>query len=150
MNDRTTTTEDVRAASTLEERLSDYRPESYHDFSDPDSEGAMRAAIERVAGELGRDYPARVGGEDVRLESTRASTDPGRPERVVGVFPSGGQALADRAIDAASRAFETWKSVPADQRAEIRTLVLGPQLVNSVGLSLLHRFCAPVSSPDEH
>lgn len=119
MTDRTTTTEDVRAASTLEERLSDYRPESYHDFSDPDSEGAMRAAIERVAGELGRDYPARVGGEDVRLESTRASTDPGRPERVVGVFPSGGQALADRAIDAASRAFETWKSVPADQRAEI-------------------------------
>jgi 1-pyrroline-5-carboxylate dehydrogenase len=119
MNDRPATIEERRAASTLEERLKDYRPETYHDFSDPDSERAMRKAIAQVAGELGRDYPARVGGEDVRLETTRPSLDPSAPGRVVANFPSGGQALADRAIDAASEAFETWKAVPADERAEV-------------------------------
>ena len=119
MNDRTATMEERRTASTLEERLRAYRPEEYFDFSDPEVEARMREAIARVAAELGREYPVRVGGEDVRLETTRASTDPSRPERVVGSFPNGGQALADRAIDAATEAFESWKAVPADERAEV-------------------------------
>ena len=54
--------EDRTAASTLEERLQEYRPESYHDFSDPEVAERMRAAIAQVASELGREYPARVGG----------------------------------------------------------------------------------------
>jgi 1-pyrroline-5-carboxylate dehydrogenase len=119
MNDRTATIEGRRAASTLEERLESYRPETYLDFSDPEVESRMRVAIAQVAGELGRDYPARVGGEDVRLETTRASTDPSAPDRVIGVFPNGGQSLADRAIDAANEAFPTWKSVPAHERADV-------------------------------
>jgi 1-pyrroline-5-carboxylate dehydrogenase len=119
MSDRTTTMDERSAASTLEERLQEYRPESYHDFSDPEVAERMREAIAQVAGELGREYPARVGGEDVRLEATRTSTDPSRPDRVVGVFPAGGQALADRAIDAANAAFATWKDVPASERAAV-------------------------------
>ena len=119
MNDRTATMDPRSAASTLEERLQEYSPESYHDFSDPDVAEGMRAAIAQVASELGRDYPARIGGEDVRLESTRTSTDPSRPGRVVGVFPAGGQGLADRAIDAANAAFATWKKVPASERAAV-------------------------------
>jgi 1-pyrroline-5-carboxylate dehydrogenase len=119
MKGRTATIEDRRTASTLEERLKEYSPETYHDFSDPDVERRMREAIAQVAAELGRDYPARVGGEDVRLDATRPSLDPSAPERVVGVFPNGGQALADRAIDAANDAFENWKRVPANERADV-------------------------------
>ncbi len=115
-----TATMDVRTApSTLEERLQEYRPESYHDFSDPETAERMRDAIAQVAGQLGREYPARVGGEDVRLDETRDSTDPSRPSRVVGLFPAGGQGLADRAIDAANQAFATWKNVPASERAAV-------------------------------
>jgi len=114
---RTATMDARTAASTLEERLQEYRPESYHDFSDPETAERMRDAIAQVAGQLGREYPARVGGEDVRLDETRASTDPSRPSRVVGVFPAGGQGLADRAIDAANQAFATWKNVPASVSA---------------------------------
>jgi 1-pyrroline-5-carboxylate dehydrogenase len=116
---RTATIDPRTAASTLEERLQEYRPESYHDFSDPETAERMQGAIAQVAGQLGREYPARVGGEDVRLESTRESTDPSRPGRVVGVFPAGGQALADRAIEAANEAFATWKNVAANERAAV-------------------------------
>ena len=107
MNDRTATMTDRRTASTLEERLRAYRPEEYFDFSDPEVESRMREAIARVEAELGREYPVRIGGEDVRLEATRASTDPSRPERIVGSFPNGGQALADRAA-AIARTVEPW------------------------------------------
>ncbi|HUF88379.1 MAG TPA: L-glutamate gamma-semialdehyde dehydrogenase [Gemmatimonadota bacterium] len=110
---------DRRAPSTLAERLADYRPTPYPDFSSPEVEQGMRAAIEQVRGELGREYPCRVGGEDVRLEATRPSVDPSNPDRVVGVFPAGEQALADRAIEAGRVAFETWKDVPADERADV-------------------------------
>jgi 1-pyrroline-5-carboxylate dehydrogenase len=116
---RTATIDPRTAASTLEERLQEYRPESYHDFSDPETAERMQGAIAQVAGQLGREYPARVGGEDLRLESTRESTDPSRPGRVVGVFPAGGQALADRAIEAANEAFATWKNVAANERAAV-------------------------------
>jgi 1-pyrroline-5-carboxylate dehydrogenase len=119
MNDPTATMSDRRAASTLEERLADYRPTPYPDFADPDVETRMRAAIEQVRAELGREYPCRVGAEDVLLETDRPSLDPSEPDRVVGRFPNGGQALADRAIEAARIAFETWKNVPAEERADV-------------------------------
>jgi len=139
MNDRTATMEDRTAVSTLEERLQEYRPESYHDFSDPEVVERMRAAIAQVASELGREYPARVGGEDVRLESTRNSTDPSRPDRVVGAFPAGGQGLADRAIDAANQAFATWKNVPASERAAV--LFRGADIMRRRRLELAAWMC---------
>ena len=141
MSDRTATMEERRTASTLEERLKAYRPEEYLDFSDPEVEARMREAIEqgRVGARPRVPGSRRRRGRAART-TMRASTDPSRPERVVGSFPNGGQALADRAIDAATEAFETWKSVPADERAEIA--VPGrrhhaPQATRAGGLDVL-------------
>jgi len=105
--------------STLEARLADFRPTAYPDFSDPDNARRMREAIAEVREELGREYPNRIGGEDVRLEETIESVNPADPDEVVGVFPLGGEEHADRAIEAAEIAFETWSERPADERAEL-------------------------------
>jgi len=131
--------------STLEERLEDFRPTTYPDFSDPDTERRMREAIAEVRKELGREYPNRIGGEDVRLEETIESVNPADPDEVIGVFPLGDDAHADRAIEAAEIAFETWSERPADERAELlfrvadamreRRLELAAWMVLEVGKS---------------
>ena len=100
-------------------RLEDFRPTTYLDFDDPDTRSRMQAAIREVEAQLGREYPCRVGGEDVRLAKTRVSVNPGSPKQVVGVFSEADEALAERAVEAAAEAFETWRKVPAHERSEI-------------------------------
>ncbi|HUP01415.1 MAG TPA: L-glutamate gamma-semialdehyde dehydrogenase [Gemmatimonadota bacterium] len=141
----TPATADPRSASTLERRIEDFRPEAYHDFSDPDTAERMREALAQVESELGREYPNRIGGDDVTLEATFRSTNPADPRQVIGLFPKGDQALADRAVAAAAEQFEAWKRTPADERAEIlfraadimrrRRLELAAWMVYEVGKS---------------
>ncbi|MDX1660474.1 MAG: L-glutamate gamma-semialdehyde dehydrogenase [Gemmatimonadota bacterium] len=103
--------------SSLEARLADYSPETYHDFSDPDTKARMEEAIAEVEERLGEEYPNRIGGDDVQLERKQRSTNPADPDQVVGVFPAGDAAHADRAVEAADEAFHSWKTVPAVERA---------------------------------
>ncbi|HUP19250.1 MAG TPA: aldehyde dehydrogenase family protein, partial [Gemmatimonadota bacterium] len=136
---------DARRPSTLTERLKDYRPEAYPDFSDPEVRQRMEVAIDRVRSRLGRTYPNRVGGEDLHLPETQSSTNPASPQQVIGVFPRGHQKMADRAMEAADGAFQRWKDVPADERSAVlfrtadimrrRRLELAAWMVFEVGKS---------------
>ncbi len=105
--------------SSLEDRLDDYAPESYHDFSDPDTKARMEEAIAEVESQLGREYPNRIGGDDVRLEDQQRSMNPADPNQAIGIFPRGDEAHADRAVEAADEAFHSWKNVPAAERAGV-------------------------------
>jgi 1-pyrroline-5-carboxylate dehydrogenase len=100
--------------------LDEFKNEPFTDFSVPENAEAMLAAIERVRGELGREYSSIINGEKVTLESKFKSFDPARKDVVVGVFPEGDTdtSLVERAIDAATEAFKTWQFVPAAERAE--------------------------------
>jgi 1-pyrroline-5-carboxylate dehydrogenase len=136
---------DRTAPATLERRLEAYQPESYYDFSDPENAELMKAAIAEVESQLGTTYPIRIGGEDIHLDDTRDSTNPASPDQVVGRFPNPGIDLADRAIATAVEAFETWKNVPAVDRADVvfraadvmrrRRLELAAWMVFEVGKS---------------
>lgn len=95
----------------------EFHNEPIADFSKPENRQAMQQALEKVGKELGREYPMIVGGEEVRLEEKIRSVNPSHPEQVVGVFQKGTPELAHRAVEAASRAFESWKRVPAEERA---------------------------------
>ena len=80
----------------------------------------MKAAIEKVRGELGREYPVVIGGEKISLPTKFQSRNPAKKEEVVGVFSEvdTDTSLVDRAIDAATLAFKTWRNVPPRERAE--------------------------------
>src|SRR5512145_1516160 len=59
-----------------------------------------------------------IDGVEVRVSSTFASVDPARPSVQLGHFQRGDASHANRAIEAAVRAFDTWQHVPAAQRAD--------------------------------
>lgn len=100
--------------------LDEFKNEPFTDFSVPENADAMRAAIEKVRGELGREYPCLINGEKIILESKFQSFNPAQKDEVVGVFSEGDTdtSLVEKGIDAATEAFKTWRNVPAAERAE--------------------------------
>ena len=107
--------------------LPEFRNEPLTDFSKPEQKAAMEAAIEKVRGELGRDYPLVIGGERIAGLSTFDSTNPAHKDQLLGRFSKGTRAHVEQAVDAAWTAFESWKRQPVDVRAGL--LVRAAQLM---------------------
>jgi 1-pyrroline-5-carboxylate dehydrogenase len=100
--------------------LDEFKNEPFTDYTKPENAEAMRAAIEKVRSELGREYPVVINGEKISLESKFKSINPANKSEVVGVFSEvdTDTSLVPKAIEAATNAFKLWKNVPAPERAE--------------------------------
>jgi len=100
--------------------MDEFKNEPFTDFSKPENVEAMRAAIEKVRGELGREYPLLINGEKVTLTEKFESFNPAKKSEVVGRFSEADAdtSLVEKAINGASDAFKTWRNVPAPERAE--------------------------------
>ncbi len=100
--------------------LDEFKNEPFTDYSKPENAEAMKAAIEKVRGELGREYPVVINGEKIELDSKFESYNPANKSDVVGVFSEvdTDTSLVDKAIDAATEAFKSWRNVPPAERAE--------------------------------
>ncbi len=91
--------------------------EPLKDFSIGENREAQAAALEQVKAELGQIYPLVIGGKKIRNEATFASINPSQPEQVIGYFSLATVQQANEAVQAAAAAFESWKRVPAEERA---------------------------------
>lgn len=100
--------------------LDEFKNEPFTDFSKAENADAMRAALEKVRSELGREYPILIDGEKISLNAKFESYNPANKTEVVGVFSEGDSdtSQVEKAIAAASEAFKTWRKVPAAERAE--------------------------------
>jgi 1-pyrroline-5-carboxylate dehydrogenase len=96
-----------------------FRNEPFVDFSQHENARAMRGALERIGDELGHEYPLIIGGERVRTAAKIESLNPSRPAQIVGVHQKAGAEHADQAVQAALKAFETWKFAPVEERASL-------------------------------
>lgn len=100
--------------------LDEFKNEPFTDFTKSSEADAMKAAIERVRGELGREYPLIINGEKIDLEQKFESINPAQKSEVVGRFSDADsdETLTEKAIDAATEAFKSWRKVSASERAE--------------------------------
>src|SRR5499425_1948942 len=97
--------------------LTPFKNEPLADFSDERNAQAMLKALEQVESQLGREYPVVIGGEHYTTGDLSDSVNPSRFDQVVGRVHNGTKELADKALAAAWKAFETWQYVSADHRA---------------------------------
>ena len=81
----------------------EFRNEALTDFSKEENARAMRAAIEKVKGQLGREYPLVIGGERITTNSKLESINPANRTQVVGIFNKATKDLARRAVEVAKR-----------------------------------------------
>ena len=91
--------------------------EPLSNFDDPAIAAQMQRAIDAVRAQLGREYPLIIDGKKIKTDQKIQSLDPSNPDQVVGYAGHGKQAHAEQAMQAALKAFESWRKVSAEDRA---------------------------------
>ena len=89
------------------------------DFKQENNARQMRAAIEKVRGELGREYDLVIGGKRSRTSEKIRSINPAHPSQVVGIHQKAGNEHVEPAMEAALKAFESWRKVSWKERVDL-------------------------------
>jgi len=89
------------------------------DFSKEDNARKMRTAIDKVRGQLGREYDLIIGGKRIKTQEKIRSLNPAKPSQVVGIHQKAGKEHVEPAIQAALRAFESWSRTSVEERASL-------------------------------
>ncbi len=87
------------------------------DFTTPENAREMRAAIEKVRGQLGREYDLIIGGKRVQTKDKIKSINPAKPSQVVGLHQKAGKEHVEPAMQAALEAFASWSRTSVEERA---------------------------------
>ena len=93
--------------------------EPFENFDDPAIAARMQHAIDVVRTQLGGEYPLVIGGKKIKTDEMIESVDPSNPDQVVGFVAEGHREHAEQAMQAALKAFESWRKVSAEDRATI-------------------------------
>src|ERR1700688_170509 len=93
--------------------------EPFYDFRQEENARKMRAAIQRVRGQLGREYDLIIGGQRVKTTDKIKSLNPSRPSQVVGIHQKAGKEHVEPAVAAALKAFTSWSRTPIEERASL-------------------------------
>jgi len=91
--------------------------EPFTDFSRDANRKAAEAALKTVRGRFGEHGRLLVDGKWVERPATFDSLDPSTADRVVARMSRASPQDVEKAIEAARRAFEAWRFVPAPERA---------------------------------
>ncbi|MFI5211424.1 MAG: aldehyde dehydrogenase family protein, partial [Ignavibacteria bacterium] len=95
-----------------------FKNEPFTDFTSKKNAVAFREALEKVHGELNKEYPLIIGGEKIFTEDKISSLNPSNTSETVGRVSKASPEMANRAIETANLKFEEWKTVPAKKRAD--------------------------------
>ena len=111
----------VEAPPRLQVRLhkGPFTNEPVVDFSKEENARRMRSAIEKVRGQLGREYDLIIGGKRVKTTDKIKSLNPARPSEIVGLHQKAGKEHVEPAMNAALKAFESWSRTSVEERASL-------------------------------
>jgi RHH-type proline utilization regulon transcriptional repressor/proline dehydrogenase/delta 1-pyrroline-5-carboxylate dehydrogenase len=79
----------------------------------------MRTSLRAARGQFGKKYPLVIGGERVTTGKWMSSVNPSAPNEIVGEVAEAGIPEAERAVKAASAAFEHWCRTSVEHRAQL-------------------------------
>ena len=99
--------------------LGRFRNEPSVDFSKSENARQMRAALDHVRGQLGREYDLVIGGRRIRTADKIRSLNPARPSQIVGIHQKAGEEHVEPAMRAALKAFESWSRTPLEERVSL-------------------------------
>ena len=95
-----------------------FKNEPFTDFTNKKNSSKFKEALEKVYGELNKEYPLVIGGDKIFTDDKINSINPSNTNEVVGRVSKASPELANQAIETAFAKFDEWKNVPAKKRAD--------------------------------
>jgi 1-pyrroline-5-carboxylate dehydrogenase len=92
--------------------------EAFLDWSDPDNVRRMEAALEQVRQDFDRTWPLVIGSQRIAEGRRDTARSPWDRELVIGHTVRGTRDHATQAVAAAAEAFESWRKVSWEERAD--------------------------------
>ena len=96
-----------------------YKHEPFTDFSVEANKQAYLDALAKVEAQLGADYPLIIGGERITTDEKIISYNPAKKTEVIGSVSKASKVLAEKAMQEADKAFQSWKKVKPEVRADV-------------------------------
>src|SRR6201987_3624404 len=96
-----------------------FKNEPFVDFTREENARKMRSAIEKVRGQLGREYDLIIGGKRVKTGEKIKSLNPAGPSLVVVIHETAGREHVEPAMSGALKAFEAWSRTSIEERASL-------------------------------
>lgn len=115
--------EELSAKPSLEEieenrELRYFENQAAIDFSQIENQNKMKAALEKVKQSFGRSYPLLINNKKHETKDTIQSFNPAYKDQLIGSVSKGTKELLEKAIQFSDEAYNKWKHVPAEKRAE--------------------------------
>ena len=98
--------------------VSEFRNHPLTDFSKDENRQKMQAALEEVKSQFDRTYDLYINGQEIETGDILKSYNPCQKDQVVGSFHKAGNDDVKTAIAAAEKAFESWRFVAPEKRAD--------------------------------
>ena len=95
----------------------EFTNEPFTDFSNPENIAKMEAALQKVKSYLGQEYPLIIGSERIITDKKDKSINPSNLDEVIGYAQFAEKEHANKAIETAHKAFDSWKRVSPEERA---------------------------------
>ncbi|WP_378957146.1 L-glutamate gamma-semialdehyde dehydrogenase [Pelosinus sp. sgz500959] len=96
--------------------MNEYKVEPFTNFTIPENKAAMEKSLAALELEKGKSYPLTIGGEKLDTEARITSINPSKTSEVIGTVACANIDLAERAVQAAAKAFASWQyTCPAER-----------------------------------
>jgi len=79
----------------------------------------MEEALKKVRAEFGREYPLRIGGEEIFTGDKLISVNPSNTTETVAIHHKASAALANRVVEESYAAFPKWAATPEKERVRM-------------------------------
>jgi 1-pyrroline-5-carboxylate dehydrogenase len=113
------TTIETISSISMRSPQGEFRNTTPIDFSNEENARAMREALRQVHAQLGTEYDLVIGGDLLRTKDKIKSLNPAKPSEVVGIHQKAGAEHVEPAMQAALKAFESWRTTSWEERASL-------------------------------
>jgi 1-pyrroline-5-carboxylate dehydrogenase len=96
-----------------------YRHEPLTDFSNEENRKAYLQGLEKAKSTLGKDYDLVIGGQRISTAEKIISYNPANKSEVIGLVSKANRELAEKAMQAAKSAFQSWRKTNPVMRADV-------------------------------
>jgi len=96
-----------------------YKHEAFIDFQIEENRKKMQEGIKLVESQFGKEYPLVINGKAITTEDKLVSVNPANHSEVIGSVSSATAKHAEEAMEAAVAAFESWRKVAPEVRADV-------------------------------